>query len=333
MSNTKNKKNARNGEAALSSPHEVEFINTGHAAQSRYLAALANPFASPAVPIPDSFLMAHVSKMGYETTLTGVRELGFGFWKNADEPTGDYSLEFKWHNGTAWSTLKQFNSEIGARLVAAGIAFEDVGRADAMQGTITYTQKDKANNGLLSEAVQASERTERNRGFGMIAYELMRRQALEFEGDAQTEMTVKFSTPTDIIARFVGIAETDGQQGFVEDFISNRNFCTTSSYPNHHAGVFSDIPHPDLDYSLATPSLTELAVHNEGHHSTALATAAHWVATAAGWAWKHKTAIANFVRKAPSYYQGMMNFGGSVVSTSGQIMAIGARTAPLALGL
>jgi len=332
MSNTKNKNNVRKGEAALSSPTGVEFINTGHAAQARYLAALANPFASPAVPIPDSFLMSHVSKMGLETTLTGVTTLNLFFYKSSDEPTGDYRLKFEWSNGNGLSLLKQYDSDIGARLVAAGIAFEDIGRVDAIEGTVTYKQFNGAI-GSINEQVNIETVTERNRGFGMRVYELMRRQALDFEGDASLHLRIDFSKPTDIIARYVAIVETDGQQGFTESIADNKDFCFTSSYPNHHAGVFADIPHPDFDHSLATPSMTELTIYNQGHHSTALATAAHWVASAAGWAWKHKTTIANTVRNAPSYYQAMMNFGGSVVSAGGQIMAIGARTAPLAIAL
>jgi len=334
MSNTKNKNNVRNGGAALSSPTTgVEFINTGHAAQARYVAALANPFASPAVPIPDSFLTAHVSKMGYETTLTGATALRMTFFKSADEPTGDYQVRFEWSSGGNWTSLRQYFSDVGTRLVAGGVAFEDIGRLDAIEGTVSYAQHDIARDGVISELVDTNERTLRNQGFGMLAYELTRRQALDFEGNNATELVINFSKATNIIARYVAIAETDGKQGFVEDRVSNKNFVLTSSYPNHHAGVFADIPHPDLDHTLATPSMTEVAEHNEGHHSTALATAAHWVASAAGWAWKHKTAITNVVKKAPSYYQSMMNFGGSVVSAGGQIMAIGARTAPLAIGL
>jgi hypothetical protein len=193
MSNTKNKNNARNGEAALSSPTGVEFINTGHAAQARYLAALANPFASPAVPIPDSFLTAHVSKMGLETTLTGVRQLNMHFRKVNDEPTGDYRVTFEWYTGSVWTTVSEYVSNIGARLVAGGIAFEDIGRADALEGTVTYTQKDGAYDGTQYEEVYVDSRMERNRGFGMRLYELNRRQALDFEGHGTTIVSINFS--------------------------------------------------------------------------------------------------------------------------------------------
>jgi hypothetical protein len=255
------------------------------------------------------------------------------FRKTADEATGNYRITFEGYDGSVWTAHREYNSGIGARLVAGGLAFEDVGRADAMEGTITYIQNDRATNGGLIENVSASRRMERNKGFGMLAYELTRRQALEFEGNSYTDMEIYFSTSTDVIARFVAIAETDGKQGFSETVTSNTDFCTTASYPNHHAGIFADTPHPDFDHSLATPSMTDVAVHNSGHHSTALAAAAHWIASAAGWAWKHKTTIVKVLNKAPSYYQAMMNYGGSVVNAGGQIMAIGARAAPLAIGI
>lgn len=118
MSNTKNKNNARTG-GAVSPPNKgVEFINTGHAAQSMYLAALANPFASPAVPIPDSFLPAHVSKVGLETVFSNydaVDELALEFIKVADEATGDYGIKISSRRGSAWTTEKELLCDVGAR--------------------------------------------------------------------------------------------------------------------------------------------------------------------------------------------------------------------------
>lgn len=331
MSNTKKKNNVRTGGAALTpSTKDIEFINTGHAAQSRYLAALANPFASPAVPIPDSFLTAHVCKLGKEVTLTGVTTLWLKLEKLADEATGDYYLAVGDQNGA----IVHYTSEIGSRLVAAGIAFEDVGQADSIMGTVTYRQINSAcATGVPYEEVSRTERMERNKGFGSILYELARRQALDFEGNARSQIQITFSAPIDMIARFSAIVETDGEQGFVETRTSNSDFLLTSSYPNHHAGVFADTPMPDLDHSLLTPSHTDVADHNPGHHSSALAGAAHWVASSAGWLWNHRNAVANMVSKAPSYYQAMVNYGGSFVRAGGQIMAIGSRAAPLAIAM
>jgi len=331
MNNTKKKNNARTGGAVLTSPPKgVEFINTGHAAQSRYLAALANPFASPAVPIPDSFLTAHVSKMGREVTLTGVTTLWLKLEKTVDEATGNYLLAYGDGNGM----LSSYSSDIGSRLVAAGISFEDVGQADSISGVVTYTQVNSSvATGMAYEEVSRTERMERNKGFGSVLYELARRQALDFEGNSRSQVQITFSTPIDLIARFTAIVETDGEQGFTESKLSNSNFLLTSSYPNHHAGVFADTPHPDLDHSLLMPSHTDVADHNPGHHNTALAAAAHWVASSAGWLWDHRKAVANVVSKAPSYYQAMVNYGGSFVKTGGEIMAIGSRAAPLAIAL
>jgi len=75
MSNIKNKNNARTG-GAVSPPNTgIDFINTGHAAQARYMAALANPFASPAVPIPDSFLRHTFQRLPKKWCLTVSKNL------------------------------------------------------------------------------------------------------------------------------------------------------------------------------------------------------------------------------------------------------------------
>lgn len=336
MSNTKNKNNARTGGAVTPPNKGIEFINTGHAAQSAYLAALANPFASPAVPIPDSFLPAHVSKVGLETVFSGyqaIDEISIKFWKVVDEPTGDYGIEIASRRGSAWTINKTLTCEQGARLVAAGIAFEDIGRADDLQGLVTYRQENGAWDGTAYETVSKSERFSRNEGFGTLLYELQRRQALEFEGNAQTRLTILFSSQVSVVARFSAIVEFDGDIGFAEDKTSNKDFVITSSVPNYHAGVFADTPHPDLDHSLLLPAHTEVQHHNAGHHSTALTAAAHWVSSSAGWLWKHRDVAAKMISKAPEYYRAMSNFGGSIMSASGQIMSLGARAAPLAIAL
>lgn len=331
MNNTKKKSNVRNG-GPVSTPTSLEFINTGHAAQARYLAALANPFASPAVPIPDSFLTAHVSKMGYETVIAACRGLRFKFYKSINEPTGDYKCSLEYHDGTAWVTRRTFTSEVGARIVAAGIAFEDASPADSIGGVITYSQLNEAHDGSVYEGVGSDYRSERNRGDGAIVYQVMRRQALDFEGDAQTTLTIEFSSSITVVAKFAVIAETDGVQGFTEVRSSSKDFVITSSYDNHHAGVFADIPVPDFDPSLMPSNHTIVEIDGNGTHRGALAAAAHWVASASGWAWKHKEAIGKFVNRLPQYYHAAVNYGGSIVSHTGQIMSLGARAAPLMLG-
>jgi len=330
----KNKNNARTG-GAVSPPNTgIDFINTGHAAQARYMAALANPFASPAVPIPDSFLEAHVSKIAKEMVIDGVQKLQIKFYKSTEDATGDYSIQYRYQTAAGWVDPVTEISEVGARLVAAGIAFEDVGQLDSLEGVITYTQENWAlQGGVGTEFVNQSERLSRNVGHGTTLYEPMRRQALDFEGDAYTILTIAFSTARNIIARWSAITETDGKQGFVERESSNKDFVITSSYPNHHAGVFGDTPMPALDHSLMLPSHTQVTNHHPVAHTSALQAAAHWVSSAAGWAWKHKDAIGNALKKSASYYQAMTKYGGSIMSNSGQIMALGARAAPLAIAL
>jgi len=329
----KNKNNART-RGAVSPPNTgIDFINTGHAAQARYMAALANPFASPAVPIPDSFLEAHVSKIAKEVVLDGVQKLEMRFYKTTDDPTGDYSIRFRYFSASGWTDLTDETSEVGARLVAAGIAFEDVGTLDSLEGVITYVQDNWAYNSGAQEFVSKNERLSRNVGHGTTLYEPMRRQALDFEGDAYTILTIAFSSARNVIARWSAITETDGKQGFVERESSNKDFVITSSYPNHHAGVFGDTPMPALDHSLMLPSHTQVINHHPAAHTSALQAAAHWVSSAAGWAWKHKDAIGNALKKSASYYQAMTKYGGSIMSNSGRIMALGARAAPLAIAL
>lgn len=331
MSNTSKKSNVRNGGPVSTPNNRLEFINTGHAAQARYLAALANPFASPAVPIPDSFLTAHVSKIGFETTVPDCKELRFAFYKVNDEATGDYRVNLETFNGTVWSVVRSYDSEVGARLVAAGIAFEDLSPADSLGGAVTYTQYDQAAVGGATEGVGSDTRIERNRGFGAIMYELRRRQALDFEGSAKVIMRIAFSSNITVIAKFAAIAETDGNQGFTESRTSAKDFLITSSYENHHAGVFADIPMPDFDHSLIPPSHTSVEMESNGKHHGALTAAAHWVSSAAGWVWRHKDTIGKAVTKLPQYYHAAVHYGGSIVSHTGQILSLGARAAPLML--
>jgi len=335
MSNTKKKNNARTGGAVTSPTQGVEFINTGHAAQARYLAALANPFASPAVPIPDSFLEAHVSKIGLEEVITAANEIQVNFYKTVDAAAGNYVVEFLTREGGVITSYKSTASSVGTRIVAAGIAFEDVGQLDSIEGVITYEQENLAYDGAgsSSEAISKVVRKERNKGHGTVLYEPMTRQSLDFEGASNTTMRILFSTPRNVIARWSMIVETDGVQGLTEINTNNKNFVITSSYPNHHAGIFADTPMPYLNHALIDPSHTDVADHNPGHHSTAVAAAAHWVASAAGWAWRHKDAVANVLKRAPEYYQALTSYGGSVMSSVGQITALGARAAPLAIAM
>jgi len=338
MSNMKNKNNARTGGAVLSpSNKEIEFINTGHAAQSRYLAALANPFASPAVPIPDSFFTAHVAKAAMETVYdNGVDELKLEFARtpSATESTGNWFIVFASRRGSVWTNDKYIESPVGARLVAAGISFEDIGKTDDLEGLVTYTQFNKAYlPGGSDELVSKSERSSRNAGFGTMLYELQRRQALDFEGGAYSVISVKFSKQVNVLARFCAIAECDGDIGFVENKISNKDFVISGAIQNYHAGVFADTPHPDLDHSLIEPAHTDVQEHNSGHHSTALTAAAHWVSSAAGWLWKHRGEAANLIKQAPKYYHSLTKYGGSIMGARGTIMSIGARAAPLAIAL
>jgi len=331
MNNTSKKNNARTGGAVTSPQNRLEFINTGHAAQSRYLAALANPFASPAVPIPDSFLTAHVSKFGFETVLTNCRGLKLGFFQSSNDPTGDYTCHIDSWDGSVWTRLRTAVSEIGARFVAGGIAYEDASPADSIGGVVTYKQINKAFDGGIIETVDSDVRTERNRGDGAVVYQLMRRQALEFEGNAYTELEITFSQAITVVAKFVAILETDGNQGFTEIRTSSKDFLTTSSYQNHHAGVFADIPMPDFDQSIMPISHTAIEIDGNGAHQGALSAAAHWVASAAGWVWKHKDTIGKVVNRLPQYYHAAVHYGGSIVSHTGQILSLGARAAPLML--
>jgi len=333
----KNNYNARTGGAVSPSNKGLEFINTGHAAQSRYLAALANPFASPAVPIPDSFLTAHVAKAGFETVYSnGVDELRIEFYRDADDSSGNFKMMFQSRRGSVWTNDKTFNSDVGTRLVAAGISFEDIGKADDVEGVVTYFQENAAfapGTGVPREVVSKTQRSSRNIGFGTILYELQRRQALDFEGDAWTRISIDFSHQSNMLVRFCAITESDGDVGFVENKISNKNFIISGQIQNYHAGVFADTPHPNLDHSLIEPAHTAVHEHNAGHHSSALTAAAHWVSSAAGWLWKHKDKAAGLIKAAPKFYHDMTKYGGSIMSASGQIMSIGARAAPLAIAL
>jgi hypothetical protein len=293
---------------------------------------MANPFASPAVPIPDSFLTAHVSKVGYELALANCESIVLTFRKSSDEVTGDYECALEYSDGLTWTTLKTYSSEVGARLVSAGIAFEDASPADSIGGTVTYTQWNQAGDGGPIEFVDNDRRMERNQGHGAIIYQLMRRQALEFEGYAHTKLSIEFSAGITVVAKFAALFETDGLQGFTESRASSKDFLITSSYLNHHAGVFADIPMPAYDQSLIPISHTAIEIDGNGTHQGALSAAAHWVATAAGWAWKHKDSIGKVVNRLPQYYHAAVNYGGSIVSHTGQILALGARAAPLMLG-
>ena len=334
MVNVKSKSNARTG-GAVTSPN-VDFINTGHAAQSRYIAALTNPFSAPAVPIPDSFLKAHCAKAGFEASVTNVKQIVLRFYKLSGpaQPTGNYRLVFQAYDasGTVLAgSNKTYDSEVGARLVAAGIAFEDGAKASDVGGFVTYQQRDAAYDGTTDEEVLTDTRTERNYGYGTLTYNLNRRQALDFEGEAYTELSMEFSEVKDLIIRFVGILECDGAQGFTQGIVSQNDFIVTQTIQNHHAGVFGDTPHPKTTTHLP-PHLTAVAPHTTHHFSDMWHTAANWVSSAAGWAWKHKPQITAWAQKAEQVYRDVSAFRGSITAArTGEIMSLGARAAPLLL--
>jgi hypothetical protein len=329
MVNVKSKSNARSG-GAVTSPN-VDFINTGHAAQSRYIAALVNPFAAPAVPIPDSFLKAHCAKAGYETSLTNVKKINIDFSKTADGATGNYTVFFRALDANYASIVtKSFTSTVGTRLVAAGLAFEDGAKASDVGGFVTYRQTDGAYDGTY-EVVNDDARTERNYGYGSLTYNLTRRQLLEFEGDASTNISIEFSEPKELVVRWSAIMECDGSQGFVEGVVGQNDFIVTQTIQNHHAGSFGDTPHPTANTHLP-PHLTDVAPHTTHHFSDMWHTAANWVSSAAGWAWKHKGQIQSWANKAEDVYRELSTFRGSITAArTGEIMSIGARAAPLLL--
>jgi len=330
MNNTKNKNNARTGGAALSSPN-VDFINEGHAAQARYIAAMANPFAAPAVPIPDSFLPAHCAKIGKEITVTADK-LVLLFSKSAAEATGDYMVQYAWYNGTTEIDYYVAESSVGARLVGAGISFEDGTAAADVGGFATYRQQNEAwgAEGAV-ELVDIDERIERNLGYGSLTYKLTRRQMLEFEGNGRVKLEITFDSPKSIIARFAAIVETDGVQGFVELTSSQRTFVVTSSMDNVHAGVFADIPHPRSNGHLL-PIHADLTQNGGYHFKDVWHAAGNWVSAAAGWAWKHRNQVTAWANKAGQVYRDLSAFGGSITaSMDGSILSLGARAAPLML--
>lgn len=331
MSNIKTKNNARTGGAALSSPKNVDFINQGHAAQARYIAAMANPFAAPAVPIPDSFLPAHCAKVGREITAT-VDRLRLQFSKTAAESTGDYEVWFGWYNGNSLVGSYEAKSDVGSRLVAAGISFEDGTAAADVGGFVTYEQQNQAYDALGAiETLSVDQRVERNRGHGSLTYKLSRRQMLEFEGSGRVALDIIFDSSKSLIARFVAIVETDGNQGFVENITSSSKFVITSSMDNIHAGVFADIPHPRSNAHLL-PTHADLTQSGSHHFKDVWHAAGNWVSAAAGWTWKHRNTIANWANKAGEVYRDLSAFGGSITAgMDGTILSLGASAAPLLL--
>ena len=332
MVNVKSKSNARTG-APQMSPN-VDFINTGHAAQSRYIAALANPWAAPAVPIPDSFLKAHCAKVGWEDTHSNCKAAQLRFYKNADSASGNYTIELNTFNNLGQvMDSRIYSTTVGARLVAGGISFEDGEKASDVGGFVTYEQQDKAYDPSTgsSEVVLMDSRTERNYGYGSLTYSLNRRQAMDFEGEAMSVIRIEFSDVKSLIIRFAAIVECDGSQGFTEGIVAQNDFIITQTIQNHHAGVFGDTPHPKTTTHLP-PNLTALAPHTTHHFSDMWHTAASWVSSAAGWAWKHKPQIAAWANKAEQIYRDVSAFRGSITAArTGEIMSLGARAAPLLL--
>jgi hypothetical protein len=224
------------------------------------------------------------------------------------------------------------DSEVGSRLVAAGISFEDGTAAADLGGFVTYNQYDRANGGgTATETVNIDKRIERNRGYGSLTYKLNRRQMLEFEGNGRVDLTIVFDSPKSVIARFAAIVETDGQQGFVENVVSQADFIITSSLDNVHAGVFADIALPRGNSHLL-PTHADLTQSGGHHFRDVWHAAANWVSTAAGWAWKHRTTVASWANKAGDVYRDLSAFSGSITgSIDGSILALGARAAPLML--
>lgn len=239
-----------------------------------------------------------------------------------------------WFNNNNNVGFYQANSEVGARLVAAGISFEDGTAAADVGGFVSFRQTDAAYDATVAggyEVVNVDHRIERNQGYGSITYKLNRRQMLDFEGDGQVTLEINFDAPKTIIARFAAICETDGKQGFVENVTGQTQFVITSSMDNTHAGVFSDIPHPRSNGHLL-PTHSDLTQSGGYHFKDVWHAAGNWVSAAAGWAWKHRNQVTAWANKAGQVYQDMAAFGGSITGAlDGSILSLGARAAPLLL--
>lgn len=269
------------------------FHNTGHAAQSRYVAALTNPWAAPPVPIPDSFLEANVAKVAKEIIVQDATNLYLTFYKFADSPTGDYKLEVLATNSVGAELHRStYDSAVGTRLVAAGICFEDSRNITDISGLVTYSHISSAFKGGVYEPVYSDVKTERNNGTGSMRYTPKRRQALDFEGTVSEQLRLDFSEPFRGVVRIAAIAEFDGSVGFTETLTSNTDFVLTNVMQNYHAGQFADTPLPDVDVHVH-PSHTSIEKTGSSIFNTIWHAASHFVSQAAGWANKHPAATVN----------------------------------------
>jgi isoaspartyl peptidase/L-asparaginase-like protein (Ntn-hydrolase superfamily) len=154
---------------------------------------------------------------------------------------------------------------------------------------------------------------------------------MSFEDNGYTYLRVQFQQSTNLVARFAAIVESDGKQGFVEDVVSDSDFLITNQMTNHHAGVFGDTPMPDLGTHLEPAITSPEKGHTSAWHKT-WASAGHWVASAAGWLWKHRGEVYNAARAGSAIYRNLTSFAGSITGMgNGEIMSLPARAAPLLL--
>jgi hypothetical protein len=269
------------------------FHNTGHAAQSRYVAALTNPWAAPPVPIPDSFLEANVAKVAKEIIVQNAENLYLTFEKSTDSPTGNYKLEvFATDSTGAEIHRSTYNSYVGTRLVAAGICFEDSRNITDISGLVTYVHNSAASKSGNYELVYSDAKTERNNGTGSMRYAPKRRQALDFEGAVSEQLRLNFSEAFRGVVRIAVIVEFDGTMGFTESLTSNTDFVLTNVMQNYHAGQFADTPLPGVDHHVH-PSHTSIEKTGSSTFNTIWHAASHFVSQAAGWATKHPAAVVN----------------------------------------
>jgi hypothetical protein len=192
-------------------------------------------------------------------------------------------------------------------------------------------RQDAAFGGGSYEVVSLDTRSERNYGYGSLTYSPTRRQSLDFEGNIEIKLKIEFQTAKDLIVRWAAILETDGEQGFAEAIVSQNDYIVTQSLENHHAGVFGDTPYPK-NTSHLQPHITQIATTPTHHWSDMWHSAASWVSSAAGWAWRHKPRITAWAQTAGQVYRDLSNFRGSITAArTGEIMSLGARAAPLLL--
>jgi len=310
----------------------LEFHNPGHAAQSRYIAALVNPFAAPPVPIPDSFLTAHCVKIAKEVVVTSCGTALLSFVKSSDDSTGNYQVYFTTFStaGVAQTTAV-YTCNTGCRIVAAGVHYENSASPLNINGMVTLKQTSgAAAPGLAVENSRIVSTTHRDTGEGNMRYAPLRRQSLSFEGDASEKLEVVFTTAFTGILRFAFLGEVDGDSGFVENIASNNDFVLTTHMANHHAGQFADTPLPDVHATSIPAKHTALQKAGNSLFHGLWSAGSSFVSSAAGWAVKNPTTAFNAIKQLP--YVGSL-FGSSSVVASMETAAIRAAPSLLMLGI